>query len=177
MNIFYLDKDPIEIAKAHHNKHLVCMIKEKAQLLSTTIRICDESYADTCYLYKLTHPNHPCNKWLRASKQHFMFTVRLFKALHDEYVYRYGRTHLSFDKCYENIVNWDCCIEDNGWIDPPAVVPSTCRQKETVIETYRECYRYFKVYNIKGEFICKYKDREPHVWLIPMLKRLGEYND
>lgn len=41
MNIFYLDKDPIIAAQQHCDKHVVKMIVEYAQMLSTAHRILD----------------------------------------------------------------------------------------------------------------------------------------
>ena len=41
MNIFYLDDDPIQCAKWHVDKHIVKMITEYCQLLSTAHRVLD----------------------------------------------------------------------------------------------------------------------------------------
>ena len=41
MNIFYLHEDPIQNAKWHVDKHVVKMVTEYAQLLSTAHRILD----------------------------------------------------------------------------------------------------------------------------------------
>ena len=41
MNIFYLDKDPEISAKMHCDKHVVKMIIEYAQMLSTAHRMLD----------------------------------------------------------------------------------------------------------------------------------------
>ena len=41
MNLFYLHKDPVESAELHCDKHVVKMIIEYAQMLSTAHRILD----------------------------------------------------------------------------------------------------------------------------------------
>ena len=41
MNIFYLDKDPNVCANYHCDKHVVKMIVEYAQMLSTAHRVLD----------------------------------------------------------------------------------------------------------------------------------------
>ena len=41
MNIFYLDEDPVTCARMHVDKHVVKMIVEYAQLLSTAHRVVD----------------------------------------------------------------------------------------------------------------------------------------
>lgn len=44
MNIFFLDKDPVWAAQYHVDKHVVKMIQETAQLLSTAHRVLDGSW-------------------------------------------------------------------------------------------------------------------------------------
>ena len=47
MNIFYLDRDVRKCAQMHLDKHVVKMIIEYAQLMSTAHRYCDgEEYID-----------------------------------------------------------------------------------------------------------------------------------
>jgi len=41
MNVFYLDRDPVTAAKMHCDKHVVKMIIEYAQLMSTAHRVLD----------------------------------------------------------------------------------------------------------------------------------------
>lgn len=44
MNIFFLDKDPVQCAQWMVDKHVVKMIVETAQLLSTTHRVLDGEF-------------------------------------------------------------------------------------------------------------------------------------
>ena len=62
MNIFILDSDITISARYHVYQHVVKMITELAQLLSTANRMSqlDEGY-------KTTHINHPCSIWVRKS--------------------------------------------------------------------------------------------------------------
>ena len=41
MNVFYLDPNPVKCARMHVDKHVVKMIVEYAQLLSTAHRVLD----------------------------------------------------------------------------------------------------------------------------------------
>ena len=60
MNIFYLHPDPVVCAAHHGDKHVVKMILETAQLLSTAHRILDgDDHANWHGMYKATHKNHP----------------------------------------------------------------------------------------------------------------------
>lgn len=89
MNIFVLDADPILAARYHHDKHVVKMILETAQLLSTA------SPFPGCY--KPTHINHPCTKWVAESNENYSWLWQLGIALGNEYTYRYGKQHKSHE--------------------------------------------------------------------------------
>ena len=73
MNIFYLDRDPAKCAAMHCDKHVVKMILEYAQLLSTAHRVLDgDQNADSQGFYKATHKNHPSAVWVRESWAHYV---------------------------------------------------------------------------------------------------------
>lgn len=86
MNIFVLSSDPVEAAKAQCNKHVVKMIVETAQLLSS-------AHSKDIAPYKHTHVNHPCAKWARASLGNYRWLVRHGIALCVEYTKRYSKIH------------------------------------------------------------------------------------
>lgn len=96
MNIFYLCFDQDQCAKEHVDKHVVKMILEYAQLLSTAHRVLDGVSADP-RLYKATHVNHPSAKWVRQSDCNYVWLLNMLNALLKEYTYRYNRVH----KCSE----------------------------------------------------------------------------
>ena len=98
MNIFYLDDDPIQCAKWHVDKHIVKMITEYCQLLSTAHRILDgqmyhgktkngrnikrwmlPDYRENV-LFKASHVNHPSNVWARESLSNYMMLFKLYIA-------------------------------------------------------------------------------------------------
>ena len=71
MNIFYLDRNPILAADKQCDRHVVKMILETAQLLSTAHYELDgESPA-----YKPTHKNHPSAVWVRKSLDHYLWAA------------------------------------------------------------------------------------------------------
>ena len=78
MNVFFLDREPVVAAKYHCDRHVVKMIVETAQLLSTA---CHMVGADDNDLYKKTHVNHPSSVWVRSSRHHYVWTLRLLVAL------------------------------------------------------------------------------------------------
>ena len=114
MNIFYLDENPVICAQQHVDKHVVKMIIEYAQLMSTAHRVLDGHewegrttagrrikrymHPDSVMnneLYKACHINHPSAIWVRQSAQNYNWLYELWHNLCEEYTYRYGRDHLT----------------------------------------------------------------------------------
>lgn len=111
MNIFCLDQDPASAAAMHCDKHVVKMIVEYAQLLSTAHRVLDgdkqtqvingrsrqvfvlsgEQQELVCY--KATHINHPCAIWARSSSANYNWLVQLLSCVLAQYTDRYGKQH------------------------------------------------------------------------------------
>lgn len=90
MNRFVLDADPVFAAQMHCDKHVVKMIVEEAQMLSTVHRV--HGYEGT-ELYRATHRNHPCTVWAGESTGNYGWAHRLLVNLCREYTHRYGRIH------------------------------------------------------------------------------------
>jgi hypothetical protein len=119
MNIFAVSNDPKQSAEWMVDKHVVKMILETAQLLSTAHRILDgvEYIGKTQtgrnvkrwrlpddreqHLYSATHINHPSAVWARSTNNNYTWLACHFGALLTEYTYRYGKHH----KC-EAMVPW-----------------------------------------------------------------------
>ena len=118
MNIFAIEKTPEDCARSMVDKHVVKMILETAQLLSTAHRVIDGQMieykkrvagslpprwrktkkwtlpdARENVLYSATHINHPSSVWCRASNNNYNWLYAHFLALLDEYTHRYGKTH------------------------------------------------------------------------------------
>lgn len=105
MNIFVLDRDPVLAARAHCDTHVVKMVLETAQLLSTAhvgpeLRYLENDgggwylqdtrgyYANR--VYAPTHENHPCAVWVREAPGNYRWACSLLEALLYEYQRRYG---------------------------------------------------------------------------------------
>ena len=103
MNIFVTDPDPVISAQTLCDKHVVKMVLESAQMLSTAWREPNDlrssefssKYADEHELYKTAHPNPPCSIWVRQARENYKWLYRHFVALCDEYTHRYGKSHVS----------------------------------------------------------------------------------
>lgn len=90
MNIFVLDTNPKLCAQYHCDKHVVKMILESAQLLSTALHVMGVPHAG----YKSTHVSHPCSRWA-TNLRNWVWLRSLARHLGEEYNYRYGKTHKS----------------------------------------------------------------------------------
>ena len=130
MNIFYLDRDPKIAAQMMCDKHVVKMILESAQILSTAHRVLDGGdYADQYGLYKIAHKNHPSTIWCRQSKPHYEWLYNHMIALGREYNKRYGKIHLSITKCANVLKYVPGGIYDNGFTQPPQAMPDKYKDK------------------------------------------------
>jgi len=112
MNIFCLDESPLLAAQQHCNVHVVKMIVESAQMLSTAHRVLDgrkhvhivndRKKTDWLHsndsLYKAAHVNHPSSIWTRESAANYQWHYELFCALCDEYTFRYNKVHATDTK-------------------------------------------------------------------------------
>lgn len=162
MNIFYLDTDPVKAAQYHCDKHVVKMILESAQLLSTAHRVLDGEQGIRLsasgarlkdwvlpdhrqeLLYKATHVNHPCAIWCRSSDRNYQWLFNLFMALGNEYGYRYAKQHLSIRKLADTLMEYPSRIPWTTWLDnPPQAMPDECKDSDPVI-AYRNYYKTHK---------------------------------
>ena len=89
MNIFALDICPVKSAELQHDKHVVKMILESAQMLCTAYH----EHNIENVPYKKTHHNHPCSVWVRKDMYNFYWLVDHALALCQEYKYRYKKIH------------------------------------------------------------------------------------
>lgn len=96
MNIFVLSIRHHISATALVDKHVVKMILESAQLLSTAfVHVVPEDHRGGVRFYKKTHENHPCSLWARERKVNFVWLGLLSLAIGKEYTFRYNKTHKS----------------------------------------------------------------------------------
>lgn len=93
MNIFFLSMSIMRCAKSHFDKHVIKMILEYCQLLSTAWHILDPYNANihlnNGLIYKKTHFNHPCAVWVRKHINNYNYVARLGIQLCHEWRFRY----------------------------------------------------------------------------------------
>ena len=159
MNIFALSSDPFESAQMMCDKHVVKMIIETAQLLSTAHRVLDgEQYTDKTSngrsiqrwrltdaydmensLYKATHINHPSAVWTRESSTNYAWLFSHFEGLCDEYTERYSKIHLTDDKLRSILYKIPINIPFGILTSMPQAMPD--KYKSTYyVDAYRRYY-------------------------------------
>ena len=176
MNIFAVSNDPKQSAEWMVDKHVVKMILETAQLLSTAHRIIDGiEYVGSSksgrnvkrwllpderevYLYSATHVNHPSTIWTRATNNNYTWLACHFGALLAEYTHRYGKHH----KC-EAMVPWLQYPPRNisvGYLTQvtPAM-PEEYKVSGDSVSSYRNYYR------IAKKDLHKWTKREAPEWI------------
>ena len=163
MNIFYLHEDPEISAQMHCDKHVVKMIIEYAQMLSTAHRMldgkltkkpsksgktmikhydlfegADDLEAEYAY-YKAVHYNHPCNIWVRESNENYHYLYKMFYHLCEEYRHRYGKFHMTDNKLRSALWVFPKNIPHKPFSAPPQAMPDYCKRPD-VKDAYRTYY-------------------------------------
>ena len=147
VNIFVLDNCPVQSAVYQCDKHVVKMILETTQMLSTIVG----------GPYKPTHVNHPCTIWARESVENFLWLKTHGLALCKEYTHRYGKKH----KC-EDIL-WNMSVPDTlsgDTLTPFALAMPEEFKSSDPVKSYRDYY------HTKKEF-CRWTNRSTPPWWNP----------
>lgn len=165
MNIFYLSNDPIQSAQWMVDKHVVKMILESAQLLSTAHRVLDGTEqaglslsgrkkkswvlgdARDNLMYQATHINHPSAIWARQAVENYAWLVDHMFALMQEYTYRYGRRHkVETDGLGYLLQSPPYNLRDYEFTTPPSAMAPEYILGEDPVINYRNYYKQGKVH-------------------------------
>jgi len=151
MNIFILDYDIQKCAEYTCDRHVVKMILESAQMLSTTVRLSGIDFG-----YKATHINHPCNIWCRTSLSNWKWLKNLSYFLNKEWQQRYNHeyNHKSFDVILSLP---EPRIKDIGLTSFAQAMPDKYKNKDAV-KAYRNYYINDK------RHIAFWRNGEPYWW-------------
>lgn len=175
MNIFILDLNTRTCAEYHNDRHVVKMILESCQLLSTAHRVLDGSMYqgrtatgrkvsrwklsnNDQLLYQATHINHPCAVWCRDSVENYNWLWSLTNSLAQEYTARYGKVHkCESDGLIAILRTPPIHIPQRGWSAPAQAMPDECKHSDAVT-AYRSYYRDHK------QHLAKWTGRPVPVW-------------
>ena len=138
MNIFFLDQNIKRCAKYHCDQHVIKMILESTQILSTVL-----SLQGIKTLYKPSHQKHPSVIWTCASLQNWLWLRELVFLLNDEYKYRYNSiiNHKSYDVAKQlKVPN----LPEKGLLEHPQVMPEEYKVLNDPVTAYRNFYIFSK---------------------------------
>jgi len=180
MNIFILSPDPVESAKLQCDKHIVKMVVESAQMLSTAHRMLDgtkyrkpsksgkrmvdhwvhpDKELDKT-LYKAVHYHHPCTVWTMKSNNNYNWHYVHFCALCDEFEYRYEKKHRTDIVLRETLKTLPHNIPIGYLTKHPLAMQSNPEcMFEDVVESYRAFYQ-----TKQSRFKMTWKKREVPNW-------------
>ena len=180
MNIFVVDSNPIDAARALCDKHIVKMPVESAQMLSTTHRVLDGTeYMERSannrklrrwkldderedLLYKACFMGHPCTKWTMQSHENYLWHATHAKELCREYTRRYGRVHKS-----QEVIDYCACqlpknIHIGSQTTFAMAMPDEYKESHNAVQSYRNYYLGEKVE------IAKWKSADIPYWFLEM---------
>ena len=166
MNIFILSWILENCAKYHCTKHVVKMILETTQLLSTCHHVINsdqaQAWTDQDLIYRKTHQNHPCSIWVRECKENYIWLCHLGLELCKEYAYRYDKQPTDH-KCYSKLIflinNVPELPSNNGVITlPKLAMPDQYKTTDPVL-SYRTYYL-----NDKSQMLV-WRKRSPPSWV------------
>ena len=163
MNIFYLSHNREEIPSMMVDKHIVKMILETSQILSTAHRFLDGnnnvlSDDRNNILYKATHINHPSTKWARSTTNNYNWTANHLREIAEEYTYRYGKIHKSM-RLFDHLKNTPKHIPYGDFTPPPSCMDKQYIISNDTVENYRNYYKYGKSH------IHKWTGRNVPIWI------------
>jgi len=151
MNIFYLSDYPHLCAEFHCDKHVVKMILETAQMLSTAHHELDGENAVEG-IYKSTHKNHPSNIWVRENYGNYQYTWELLYHLLEQYKIRYKKTHATHRLLDPLSIRPKNISGMPVPTEPPQCMPDEYKVEGDSIQAYRNYYMGEKSYFAKWNY-------------------------
>jgi hypothetical protein len=177
VNIFYIDESPVQAAQWMVDRHVVKMILESAQLLSTAHRLLDgeefigktktgrkakrwklyDSREDV--LYQATHINHPSAVWCRKSVENYNWLADHLHALLQEYTHRYGKKHKVEGDLSYMLMSPPKNLQEYDMTTMPSAMADEYKISDDPIINYRNYYQ-----NGKAS-LHSWKNRQPPEWI------------
>ena len=178
MNIFYLSNNPEKAAQMHCDKHVVKMIVEYCQLLSTSHRLLDgypyrglsdQSITTTHWqlnderedmLYKATHVAHPSSIWTRQNSEHYKWLYTLLCCLLEEYKWRYKKPQHACERLLPYLALLPHGMPEGCFTPPTPVMQPHYVIPGDSVTSYRKYYM-----EVKSGFATWKRREKPFWWL------------
>lgn len=161
MNLFILDRMPVQAARYNCDSHVRKIILESIEMMGYTY---DEGKFEPLPLLhkKGRHLNHPMSLWVRQTKQNFDWTLQHAYGLSEEFTYRTGKIHawhkhldwIAFNLPLNNLYDY----EQTDW-------PRCFGEFKEIIEVTDDAVRdYRKYYKLGKRHLAKWTKREIPEW-------------
>lgn len=155
----------------HCDKHVVKMILETAQILSTVWHGLPDGarYSIPTEAYRPTHRYHPCVKWAGQSSENYYWLVGLGEALLAEFAHRYRHSHKT-ERVIKALSKPPACVSKGPRTPFVCCMPdefiaaldnTRCSDDHDrdVVQSYRGYYRTAKAH------LLRYTNRQQPSWL------------
>ena len=185
MNIFVVDENPVNAARDLCNKHVVKMVLETAQMLSTAHRVLDGNFyyregKNGRKIPSYEHPNsvmnerlllatmmnHPCTRWAMENTDNYYWLFSHGLELCREYERRYNKVHALYD-LYDNFLHSIPMRIKHGKLTSFAQAMPDQYKGANAVQAYRNYY-----VNEKSRF-AKWKNSEVPGWYLEMTAGAG----
>lgn len=170
MNIFVLDTDPKIAASYHCNKHVIKMILESVQMISTVLH----SYGETRRTVKPGFQQHPCTLWAGRSKDNLKWLITLAIELDNQLFERYEKRH-AFSELLEYfneaVETLKFPYPEQGLTTFAIAMPDYLKElipKDYTSEQAVQLYR--KYYNVEKAYFASWKGSKEPEWFKPIFR-------
>ena len=170
MNLFILSLNQHQIAEWMFDKHIVKIILEAVQMLCTAKRLIDPDDPDNDKLYKPSHVNHPVTKWVRTSRENYVWTLILVYRMHEEWRFRFNHPKTKCHKSYLIAYHLLKCIptkeqfEYEGLGPFAQAMPEEYKMLGDPVEAYKQYYM-----SHPKRHLAKWTNRRPPDWFVSTL--------
>ena len=185
MNRFIIEDNPVGCAQSLCDSHVIKMVLEEGQMLSTVHRLVDgaeytgktktgrnkkawkivhgvaQSHREET-LYKACHYNHPCTIWSRETRGNYEWSFKLFEAIAREYTHRYEKTHKTYQALAKYLYWPPANIDPSAEVTPfPLAMGAApeCINTDDPIQSYRDFY-----HTKQERFKMVWSHRDPPSW-------------
>lgn len=157
MNIFILDSNPVISARQNCDKHCSKIVLEIAQMMASCFEIkrLQDSKTPRTKVgtpYKHSHYNHPVTKWIRESKDNFLWALQHAEILDNERRIRNGGLSIKPEHFSFKFIHW--AAENINDIKFPK---NELTPFAIAINSKNNCYRYIQKYNLKNDPVLAYR--------------------
>ena len=147
--------------------HVRKMVVESCQMLSVAYTLSELAEPDVPrtqkgHPRKHFNPNHPCCRWVVASKANWYWLLRHAQAIAAEYRLRFNKHHFC-----EGFIRW--CSKNpplllNIGLTPPHLAMNKEFRQKDFVQAYRDYYRTEKRTDKNGKDIYKWTKRTKPQW-------------